>query len=204
MARSRSWTSCVIHEGAGFLKGRLAVLTFVCGIGVVIIGIRCRGRGFGAVPRTSLQSCRARPVGSSAVCACRDSRRRWWRLTRRVESGIGLGRRSWVHGALVVGGRFADRVPAREEAPVIHSVALGGPECRAVLGGSINLTAVLLGVVERRPDTGASSPEHAPRAVVRASLVRAGVGHAASASSSSWSSMAGWWLRQRISPSLSP
>ena len=47
-------------------------------------------------------------------------------------------------GALVVGGRFADRVPAWEEAPVIHPVARGGPECRAVLGGSIKRAAVLL------------------------------------------------------------
>jgi hypothetical protein len=28
------------------------------------------------------------------------------------------------------------------EAPVIHPVVRGGPECRAVLGGSIDLTAV--------------------------------------------------------------
>ena len=53
------------------------------------------------------------------------------------------------HGARGVGRRFADCVPAWEEAPVIHPVARGGPECRAVLGGSINLTAVLLGVVEK-------------------------------------------------------
>jgi hypothetical protein len=44
----------------------------------------------------------------------------------------------------VVGRRFADRVPAWEEAPVIHPVARGGPECRAVLGGSIKRAAVLL------------------------------------------------------------
>ena len=44
----------------------------------------------------------------------------------------------------MVGRRFADCVPAWEEAPVIHPVARGGPECRAVLGGSINPTAVLL------------------------------------------------------------
>ena len=30
-----------------------------------------------------------------------------------------------------------------EEAPVIHPVARGGPECRAVLGGSIKWAAVL-------------------------------------------------------------
>jgi hypothetical protein len=52
------------------------------------------------------------------------------------------------HGALLVGRRFADCVAAWEEAPVIHPVARGGPECRAVLGGSINLAAVLLGVAE--------------------------------------------------------
>ena len=44
----------------------------------------------------------------------------------------------------MVGRRFADRVPAWEEAPVIHPVARGGPECRAVLGGSIKRAAVLL------------------------------------------------------------
>ena len=63
------------------------------------------------------------------------------RLTRAGESGR---RRGGGHGALGVGRRFADRVPAWEEAPVIHPVARGGPECRAVLGGSINPTAVLL------------------------------------------------------------
>ena len=31
----------------------------------------------------------------------------------------------------------------REKAPVIHPVALGGPECRAVLGGSIKWAAAL-------------------------------------------------------------
>src|SRR5512142_1866997 len=63
------------------------------------------------------------------------------RLTRAGESGR---RRGGAHGALGVGRRFADRVRAWEEAPVIHPVARGGPECRAVLGGSINLTAVLI------------------------------------------------------------
>ena len=65
----------------------------------------------------------------------------WRRLTWVGESGREGG---GGHGALGVGRRFADRVPAWEEAPVIHPVARGGPECRAVLGGSINLTAVLL------------------------------------------------------------
>ena len=64
----------------------------------------------------------------------------WGRLTRRGESGRQRGR---GHGALGVGRRFADRVPAWEEAPVIHPVARGGPECRAVLGGSIKWAAVL-------------------------------------------------------------
>ena len=67
----------------------------------------------------------------------------WSRLTRVGESGR---ERGGAHGALGVGRRFADRVSAWEEAPVIHPVARGGPECRAVLGGSINLTAVLLDV----------------------------------------------------------
>jgi hypothetical protein len=130
-------------KGRVLSRGGWPFLTFVCGIGVVIIGIRGRRRGFGALPRTSLQSCRARSVGSSALPAGRDCRRRWWRLTRRVESGIGLGG-GWAQVAVVVGGRFADCVPAWEEAPVIHSVARGGPECRAVLGGSIKRAAVLL------------------------------------------------------------
>ena len=63
------------------------------------------------------------------------------RLTRAGESGRKKG--GGAHGALGVGRRFADRVPAWEEAPVIHSVARGGPECRAVLGGSIKWAAVL-------------------------------------------------------------
>src|ERR1700757_237308 len=70
----------------------------------------------------------------------------WWRLTRAGESGR---ERGGGHGALGVGRRFADCVAAWEEAPVIHPVARGGPECRAVLGGSINLTAVVLVVVEK-------------------------------------------------------
>src|ERR1700733_13920629 len=58
----------------------------------------------------------------------------WWRLTRAGESGREGG---GFYGGLGVGCRFADCVPAGEEAPVIHSVALGGPGCRAVPGGSI-------------------------------------------------------------------
>jgi hypothetical protein len=54
----------------------------------------------------------------------------------------------------VVGGRFADCVPAWEEAPVIHPVARGGPECRAVLGGSIKRAAVLLVCEEEARHTG--------------------------------------------------
>jgi hypothetical protein len=65
----------------------------------------------------------------------------WWRLTRAGESGR---ERVGGHGALGIGRRFAFGVPAWEEAPVIHPVARGGPECRAVLGGSINPTAVLI------------------------------------------------------------
>ena len=65
----------------------------------------------------------------------------WWRLTRAGESGR---KRGVGHGARGVGRRFAFGVPAWEEAPVIHPVARGGPECRAVLGGSINVAAVLL------------------------------------------------------------
>ena len=72
----------------------------------------------------------------------------WGRLTRAGESGTECG---GGHGALGVGRRFADCVPAWEEAPVIHPVARGGPGCRAVLGGSIKRAAVLL-EVERRPD----------------------------------------------------
>src|ERR1700733_9082643 len=56
------------------------------------------------------------------------------RLTRVGESGR---ERGGGRGALGVGRRFAGCVPAWEEAPVIHSVALGGPGCRAVPGGSI-------------------------------------------------------------------
>src|SRR5512135_2882487 len=68
----------------------------------------------------------------------------WRRLTRAGESGREGG---GAHGALGVGRRFAFGVAAWEEAPVIHPVARGGPGCRAVLGGSINLTTVLLDVV---------------------------------------------------------
>jgi len=64
------------------------------------------------------------------------------RLTRPGESGRGRG---GAHGALGVARRFADRVPAWKGAPVIHPVARGGPECRAVLGGSIKVAAVVRG-----------------------------------------------------------
>jgi hypothetical protein len=62
--------------------------------------------------------------------------------------------------------------------------------------------AVLLSF-EGRPDTGASSPWLAPRALVgSASLWWVGGSHAASASSSLMS--LGWRVRQRISPSRKP
>src|SRR5919204_1447191 len=125
----------------------------------------------------------------------------WGRLTRAGESGRGVG---GGHGALGVGRRFADRVAAWEEAPVIHPVARGGPGCRAVLGGSIKWAAVLLDVGGSRPDIGASSPERAPRALVmRASFCELAAGRAALASSSSWWWMSGWRLRQRVLPSRS-
>jgi hypothetical protein len=89
---------------------------------------------------------RARPGQAPCIGGVSDRRRGWWRLTRAGESGREVG---GVHGALGVGRRFADRVAAGEEAPVIHSVARGGPGCRAVLGGSIKWAAVLLGLVEK-------------------------------------------------------
>jgi hypothetical protein len=134
-------------KGRVLSRGRLAVFDVgVRWVVSVIIRIRGRKRGFGALPRTSLASCRARPVGSSAVRVGRASRRRWWALDAAGRVWHWVRRRA--QGALVVGRRFADCVPAWEEAPVIHSVARGGPECRAVLGGSINPTAVLLDVAE--------------------------------------------------------
>jgi hypothetical protein len=63
-----------------------------------------------------------------------------WRLTRRAESGSDVA--AVAQGGLGVGSRFADGVTAGEKAPVIHPVALGGPGCRAVLGGSIKWAAV--------------------------------------------------------------
>lgn len=69
----------------------------------------------------------ARPVGwqgrAAPVAALDAAGRVWQSLRVRV-----------AHGALVVGGRFADCLPAGDFAPVIHPVARGGPECRAVLG----------------------------------------------------------------------
>ena len=125
----------------------------------------------------------------------------WRRLTRVGESGREGG---GGHGALGVGRRFADRVPAWEEAPVIHPVARGGPECRAVLGGSIDLTAVQLEWEKEARHRSELARACTSRPRERKSGVWAGVGHAASARSwLSWSSV-GWFLRQRISPSRSP
>ena len=76
-------------KGRVLSRGGWPFLTFVCGIGVVIIGIRSRRRGFGALPRIGCRVCWARLVGSSALPAGLGAWRRWWRLTRRVESGIG-------------------------------------------------------------------------------------------------------------------
>jgi hypothetical protein len=48
------------------------------------------------------------------------------------------------HGPRLFGRRVAGRdLGEFGEAPVIHPVALGGPVCRAVLGGSIKTAAVL-------------------------------------------------------------
>ena len=48
------------------------------------------------------------------------------------------------HGLRLVGRLVAGRgLGGFGEAPVIHPVALGGPVCRAVLGGSIKTAAVL-------------------------------------------------------------
>lgn len=52
----------------------------------------------------------------------------------------------------MVGCRFADCVPVGDVAPVIHSVALIGPECRAGLGGSIKWAAVLVGEARHRSE----------------------------------------------------
>src|SRR5437763_5025451 len=63
------------------------------------------------------------------------------RLTWAGEAGRESG---GCHGARGVGRRFADCVPGWDVAPVIHSVARGGPECRAGLGGSIKWATVLV------------------------------------------------------------
>jgi hypothetical protein len=63
------------------------------------------------------------------------------------------------HGSRLFGRRCADGGwRGVGSAPVIHSVALGGPVCRAGLRGSIKKAAVRCGW---RPDIGASSPERA-------------------------------------------
>jgi hypothetical protein len=190
-------------KGRVLSRGGWPFLMFVCGVGVVIVGIRGRKRGFGARPRTSLESCRARPVGSSALRAGRASRRRWWRLTRRVESGIGLGGGGvmglWWLGA---GSLTALRLGRRLQSSIRSR---GADQSVVRCSGAQSTSRPSLSMSRRRPDTGASSPERAPRALVRATVVCAGVGHAALASSSwSWLSMSGWCLRQRISPSRSP
>ncbi len=87
-------------------------------------------------------------------------------------ASLAAGRGVRVYGAREVGRRRAEGVPAGTRVLVIHPVARGGPECRAVPGGSINLAAVPARVWAGRSDTGASSPGHAPSAlVVSASLL---------------------------------
>jgi hypothetical protein len=103
---------------------------WLVGVSGLCPGIGCRG------------AWRARPGQARCLPAWVVIGAGWGRLTRAGESGKKV--RGGGHGALGVGRRCADRVPAWEEAPVIHPVARGGPGCRAVLGGSINLTAVLI------------------------------------------------------------
>ena len=132
---TRMRTSCVIHEGPGVVKSpgcpgcvRLRVGEPRVADGGAVVGVSGRCPGLvdqlpGEPGRVKRRVVRAWVSG--AGCG---------RLTRVGEFGRegGCG-----HGALVVGCRFAGCVPAWEEAPVIHSVALGGPGCRAVPGGSI-------------------------------------------------------------------
>src|SRR5271165_734790 len=91
----------------------------------------------------------------------------------------------------------------RSWAPVIHPVALGGPECRAVLGGSIKGSAVLW---ERGHDKHRARPSVriAPWSWAQALLLlSARRVHAASASFT-FALARLRRARQRISPSRSP
>ena len=99
-------------KGRVLSRGGWPFLTFVCGCGVVIIEIRGGGRGFrGFAPEFvvvlpgSVWRVKRHALG-------RGFRRWWWRLTRRVESGIWIGqggvgvRGLWWSG---VGARAAGR-----------------------------------------------------------------------------------------------
>ena len=156
-------------KGRVLSRGGWPFLTFVCGIGVVIIGIRSRRRGFGALPRIGCRVCWARLVGSSALPAGLGAWRRWWRLTRRVESGIGGfvlgsgGSGGWAPVSLTafrLGRRLQSSIRSRgADQSVVRcsgGQSSGRPSCS---------------VWRRRPDIGASSPERAPRTLVGASLV---------------------------------
>ena len=140
---------------------------------------------------------------SRAIALSRSGRARRGASKRPpVSSMKGRPMSSAAQGALVVGCRFADGVPAGEEAPVIHSVARGGPECRAVPRGSIKLATVLLSFEEE----GRHRSEVARACTSRPDGERK--------SGVSWSVM--WWLPARrrwcrigrrgngISPSHSP
>ena len=78
-------------KGRVLSRGGWPFLMFACGVGVVIIGIRGSERGFGARPGLRWRVAGLGLSGQALCVRAGGSRRRWWRLTRRVESGIGLG-----------------------------------------------------------------------------------------------------------------
>ena len=163
----------VIHEGAGVVKGRLAVFDVgvrdwcgghrgsagVEGVSGLCPGLRCRVAGLGLSGQAPFP--RSRGVPWRWVVALDAAGRVWhW-----FESWLGSR-------ALVVGRRFADRVPAWEEARVISIWLRGADQSVVRCSGaqSSGRPSCLKG--RRTPDRGASSPEHAPHAVVvSASLV---------------------------------
>ena len=128
-------------KGRVVSRGRPADFVFGCALAGVMGGSGRWVQGFrGCAPELDRRIA-GRGLTGQAPCAGRGDRRRRWRLTRQAASGS-----RWVlrYGARVVGRRRIGCGPAGGGvAPVIHPVALGGPECRAVLRGSIKWSAVL-------------------------------------------------------------
>ena len=156
----------VIHEGAGVVRGRLAVFDVgvwdwcgghrgsagVEGVSGLCPGLGCRVAGLGRSGQA--------PFPRAGVFLGAG----WWRLTRRGESGIGL-RVGWFTGLWWLGA--GSLTVFRRGRRLQSSIRSRGADQSVVrCSGAQSSGRPSCSKGRRRPDRGASSPEHAPHAVV--------------------------------------